>query len=236
MVGKQWHGIVECLVILSCMVNACAGLVETAQALDSFLASYVFGNTYAIALPSLDFISWDSNMCTGGTYIGTAVGAGTGADIGHGYEHIAVQQQVHESKTKACTPFHNTHQSVFSLGYLLCFLAFYPLGRHDLKETMLVQKLSFIGFFVLIFLFMWEFQDRGYEYVGKVPTWGSNWSQLAGVILFNYAYPITIPSWLTEKNHYVPVNKIIWISSAMATVIYIVFGIAAAASFNSPGK
>jgi len=100
---------------------------------------------------------------------------------------------------------------------------------------MIIQLVSFCFFFVLVFQFMREFDTIGYPYLAKVPMWGSDWKQLAGVVLFNYAYPITIPSWLNEKKHDVPVNKIIWLSSFLATFVYIVFSVAAASSFDNPG-
>jgi len=33
----------------------------------------------------------------------------------------------------------------------------------------------------------------------SVPLVGRNFSQLAGVVLFNFAYTVTVPSWLCEK-------------------------------------
>ena len=211
-VGKRWFVVVECLVILACIVNACVGLVEVAQALDSFLASYVLGSTWGVqvAWDTLQIVEWDSSRC--------------------------ISSEHHESKTSHCTPFHNIHDNVISLGYLLCFLCFYPLGRNDLKETMLVQKISFVFFFILLVQFLREFDELSFKYMDKVPMWGGDFSKLAGVVLFNYAYPITIPSWLNEKKHSVPVNKIIWLSSFIATVVYILFGILAAGTFNSPGE
>jgi len=215
-VGKKWYTFVEALVIISCIVNACAGLVETAQGLDSFLASYVIGSTWGLKVGwgEVGLVEWDSSRC-----VGVGVGAGK-----------------HESKTSKCTPFHNVHDgNILSLGYLLCFFAFYPLGRNDLKETMIIQLISFCFFFLLVFQFMREFQHLDYPYMDQLPLWGSDWKQLAGVVLFNYAYPITIPSWLNEKKHDVPVNRIIWLSSFLATTVYIIFSIAAASTFDNPG-
>ena len=53
-----------------------------------------------------------------------------------------------------------------------------------------------------------------------------------GVVLFNYAFSITVPSWLTEKNPSVSVNRTIWTASTMASLIYILFGIMGAMSFD----
>lgn len=46
--GPAWYVLVRNLVILSCMANAVAAIVETAQTLDGFLASFILGKTWAL--------------------------------------------------------------------------------------------------------------------------------------------------------------------------------------------
>ena len=58
------------------------------------------------------------------------------------------------------------------------------------------------------------------------------YSQLVGVILFNYAFAITVPAWLTEKTTDTRINKTIWTSSIFASFLYITFGIMAAYAFE----
>lgn len=112
---------------------------------------------------------------------------------------------------------------------------FYPLGKHDLKETITAEIISFLVFFWCLYQFFVEFHSTGYPYVESLPWIGSDFKQLAGVVLFNYAYSITIPSWLNEKKEAVGVNTTIWGSSFIATATYISFGIIGAVSFNKPG-
>ena len=213
-VGKQWHLRCEVLVIFSCAVCCFAGIVETAQSLDSWLASFVLGKTYAVTIPGMEFITWDASGCRGETEGGPHDESGTGD----------------------CTPFHLVDSCVITLGYVLTFAFFYPLGRNDLSETIWAQILTFLLMFLLIMQFMREFASTGYPYMDSVPMVGNNFKTLAGVVLFNYAYPVTIPSWLIEKKCDVPVNKIIWTASFTSTVMYIAFGVLAAASFDSPGE
>ncbi len=213
-VGHKWHMLVEVLVIISCAVNACAGIVETAQSLDSFLASFITGKTWGLAIPTMSIVEWDSSYCV----------AASAANGGH------------DSKLGDCTPFHHyKHDSIISLGYIITTMAFFPLGRNDLKETIWVQIISFLFFFLLLLQFFSEFSQRGFDNAESVPYIGSDMSQLAGVILFNYAYPITIPSWLNEKKSDVPVNQVIWAASSMSTTLYIIFGILGAFSFKKTG-
>lgn len=56
---------------------------------------------------------------------------------------------------------------------------------------------------------------------------------MTGVILFNYAFSITIPSWLNEKKSSVSVNQVIWSATILSSIIYISFGILASISFAS---
>jgi len=42
-----------------------------------------------------------------------------------------------------------------------------------------------------------------------------------GVVLFNYAYIVTVPSWLIEKKNEVSVNHTIWHASTLSSVIYL---------------
>ena len=64
---------------------------------------------------------------------------------------------------------------------------------------------------------------------------GDDFSRLGGIVLFNYAFSVTIPAWLQEKQTNVSPNKTIWTSSILSTIIYISFGCLAASSFRDPG-
>lgn len=210
-VGSQWFKVTECLFIMSCMVQACASLVETAQSLDGFIASFILHKTYAIQIfPSLSFMEWDPSGC-----------------------HLDSATET-ESDLEDCTPFHNQGTLILSLGYILSTLLFLPLGLGNLKDTIIIQILSLICFAILLSQFLGEFLERGFEY-NNLPLVGSNPAQLAGVILFNFGYAITVPTWLTEKTKDVSVNKIIWGSSITASVVYIFFGVMASMSFSDVG-
>lgn len=61
---------------------------------------------------------------------------------------------------------------------------------------------------------------------------GDSQSELAGIVLFNFAYIITVPSWLNEKKDTVSVNKVIWNSALLSTCLYILFSFMAASAFS----
>lgn len=222
-IGGRWYYLSEVLMMIMCMVQAISGLVETAQSLDSFFASFLFTHTYAVSfspLPAL--VSWSAAHC------GVEADVTAGADQGAGTE---------------CTPFAGEEGVVLTLGYLLMTLLLFPIGRGNLKDTMLAQRISFIGLIVLLAQFYREFINRGVmsdiyplfdgSYSSAIPWWGSHTSSLGGVVLFNYAYVVTVPSWLNEKSRDVSVNKTVWGAIGMSSFLYITFGIMAAVCFKS---
>lgn len=97
---------------------------------------------------------------------------------------------------------------------------------------MTIQYVSFFLFFLLLTQFYYEFYCNGLEESSKVPLFGGNYSSLTGVVLFNYAFAITVPSWLNEKNNDVSVNKVIWSSALLSTLVYISFSILSSQSFS----
>ncbi|KAJ1401498.1 hypothetical protein B484DRAFT_424555 [Ochromonadaceae sp. CCMP2298] len=132
-----------------------------------------------------------------------------------------------------CTPFSDGGNLLISLGFLLTTLLFLPLGRGNLQETIGVQMVAFGSMCVLLIVFCCELVSKGFPQ--EVPLYGESMSQLAGVVLFNYAFIITVPAWLSEKKVDVSVNKVIWGSSILATTIYIGFGTMGAMTFAAIG-
>ena len=212
-VGEDWYVIAETLFVMSCMVQACAAIVETAQSLDGFLASFVIGKTWAVQiLPFPALIEWSPAECQ------------------------PESEYFVESGLEDCTPFHDAGDLCLTLGFVIATCIFYPLGRGNLKDTITVQLVSFATLFVLLAQFYYEFGVRGFAFLDMVPWFGNDMSQLAGVVLFNYAFSITVPSWLNEKLPEVNVNRIIWTCTLLASCIYISFGALAAASFENAGS
>lgn len=154
----------------------------------------------------VQIISWSSDSCHNGS------------------------ETINPSSIAECTPFHSNGSLVLSLGYVIVSALLLPLGRGNLKETILVQYISFFAMISLLSVFYLEFDSIGFPV--SVPLFGNSYAQLAGVVLFNYAFSITIPSWLIEKTDDVNPNKIIWTATTFSSLIYITFGLTAAMSFS----
>eukprot|EP01041_Mallomonas_annulata_P012983 gene12983-27402_t len=208
-IGGRWYMVAEALFLSSCMIQACAGLVETAHALDGFLASFLINKTYALQImPSLRLLVWSPTDCN--------------PDGEYGDKDVYVASQ--------CTPFYGDGPLIITLGFVLVTILFLPLGLGHLKETMVVQYISFFSLMISVSQFEWEFLSRGL--VKHIPWVGNNFSSLAGVILFNYAVTLTIPSWLNEKTNNVSVNHTIWTATTLASVLYLSFGMMASMAFE----
>lgn len=214
LLGDHWYAVAETLFILSCMVQSCSAIVQMSQCLDALMSSFFFKRTFALqVLPSLELLEWTGETCDKG-----AIEAGL------------------VSTVEACTPFYDDGPMVISLGFLLVTIFYLPLGMGHIKETMWVQLLSFAAMFILVGIFVNEFITNTGGLDHPLPWVGTDFSKLGGVVLFNFAYSTTVPAWLQEKKTEVSVNQTIWTSTSLATVVYILFGVTAAMSFDDPGE
>ena len=78
---------------------------------------------------------------------------------------------------------------------------------------------------------MYEFYHLDAEV--DVPWIGQNITPTAGVVLFNYAFSVTVPAWLIEKKPGVSVNRTIWTATTFSSIVYILFGWIGATAFQS---
>lgn len=110
-IGKEFYIVAETLFLITCVVQAIAAIVEAAQSVDGFLASFLIGRTYALQLsPSIGFIEWTPELC--------------------------IEDELHmddagvpSSEGEDCTPFNDAGGFVISLGFVLTTMLFLPMGR-----------------------------------------------------------------------------------------------------------
>lgn len=213
-IGEEVYIFAETLFLITCGVQAIASIVATAQSIDGLLASLIMGRTYALTvLPTFELIVWYPDLCHANPARGQLVSA--------------------SSEASHCTPFHGDGTMLVTLGFVLTTLLFLPMGRGLLKETIAVQVAAFGVMVVLLTQFTVELVIRGFPV--HVPLFGSHLSELAGVVLFNYAFIVAVPSWLAEKEAHVSVNAVLWSSSLVSSLCYVLFGVMASMSFQEIG-
>eukprot|EP00658_Telonema_sp_P-2_P068566 TRINITY_DN5749_c0_g3_i1.p1 TRINITY_DN5749_c0_g3~~TRINITY_DN5749_c0_g3_i1.p1 ORF type:complete len:567 (+),score=113.34 TRINITY_DN5749_c0_g3_i1:206-1906(+) len=127
---------------------------------------------------------------------------------------------------------------MITVGYVLSSLLVMPFGYWTLDENVTLQIISFWVMDAGICVFIWYFlagktiDGGGSVDFNAVPMLGSSYRSIIGTIMFNYACAVAIPSWLNEKQENVPVNKTIWVSHLIATLLYVLLGLSAAWAYN----
>jgi len=125
-----------------------------------------------------------------------------------------------------CLPFHEEGSpGIFWLtaGYFTTCLIFLPMSLMDLKENAFFQNVGFIVLIILTIGFLRVFLSNGLS-LSNVTLWGGNWGDLFGVVLFNFAVVIAIPTWLYEKKESVNVGSVVNFSSIIGVVLYVIVG------------
>jgi len=124
---------------------------------------------------------------------------------------------------------------VISLGFLIVLVLTIPMGYFNLDDNIIVQVLAFFGLLIIFVVWFIEFLVVGLDF-DRVPVAGPDQTQVLGTIIFNYAFVITIPSWVNEKSENVPINSSIWASTIVSTGIYIVIGLFGGWAFQYTGS
>jgi len=124
---------------------------------------------------------------------------------------------------EGCIPFDDAPPGVaFTAGYAFCLLTLGPLGFVTLRENMFAQKVSFVLLLVLCLQFLMYFTQHAGR--GEVRAVGSRPWDVVGVVIFNFAFCVTVPSWLNEKRRRVSAKKTIWASCLTSAVGYCAVG------------
>ena len=121
---------------------------------------------------------------------------------------------------------------ILSMGYVTCAGLFLYPGLLNLEENITMQIFSFATLLVLTAAFLVVFMHEGLE-TTRVAALGDDWKDCIGVIIFNFAFCVTIPSWINEKEPGVEVNTVIWSSTAAAAVMYAAVGWLGGLAFES---
>jgi hypothetical protein len=180
LVHPQFAKLAENLFVVACMIQCSTGIVQASQSLDAFLASFLLGETYALQIsPEIKFLEWSENSCK---------------DTG----------VIDQDTLSDCVPFFHDGPLIITLGFVLVTALFLPLGLHNIKETMIVQLISFAFLLIVAVQFNMEFISK--DAAAAVPAFGSDMTHLVGVVLFNFDYVITVPAWLIEKKNEVNPN------------------------------
>jgi amino acid permease len=138
-----------------------------------------------------------------------------------------------EEMAKENSPFGNQFMLI-TLGYAITFIFIFPVGFMKLQDNINMQIVSFI---ITIFIFViWFalFYLHGFN-MNNVPLLSYDCKEVVGVVMFNFAFVTTIPSWINIKKKEISVQKSLWTSTITSIIIYIIIGYTAALSFKTEG-
>jgi len=120
------------------------------------------------------------------------------------------------------SPFGDAY--VISIGFLIVLAATVPLGYLNLDDNIWVQIIcAFILGGVVFVAWLYEFFEEGFDW-DSLPAFGDDIGAQIGNIFFNYAYVITIPSWINEKKDCVNAKTSIWTSLIPSVLLFCIVG------------
>ena len=142
---------------------------------------------------------------------------------------------------------------VVSIGFMLVLVVTIPLGYWNLDDNIYVQVIAaaILVFFTLVGWFYGFAQPEHLDWDGvamvgpssitkcsdgtaSCATQGGLGSQV-GPIVFNYAYVVTLPSWINEMKPGLSVNKQLWGALIPGIATFIVLGWFSAAFYQTAG-
>ncbi|KAI9300601.1 hypothetical protein BJ944DRAFT_291577 [Cunninghamella echinulata] len=137
--------------------------------------------------------------------------------------------------TQSSSPFNTEDYFIFTFGYLLTAVMVIPLGFFSLVENIAVQMISFIMLIAILIQWLVAFGQEGFK-PELLPASGTNVTTVLGIVIFNFSYITTIPSWVNSLKPSVNVHRVLWISVIVSSLFYIILGICGAMAFDMPGS
>lgn len=148
------------------------------------------------------------------------------------YPHFS-WQCVTEAATSD-SPFDNNAYYLFTAGFLFMMVIVIPMGMLNLDDNIFIQIIANIFLVIVTTDFLITFFMHGLNF-SNVPFFkGSGQAPVLGVIMANYGFVTTIPSWCSEKKLDVSVNRSLWMAVPVASSVFWVWGFFGALSFKYP--
>lgn len=109
-IGYEVYVVAETLFLITCAVQAITAIVESAQSVDGFLASFLIGKTYAVQFyPTVELVTWVPDLCL--------------------QDQSNINDDTPASEALDCTPFSEAGGLVLTLGFVITTAIFLPWGR-----------------------------------------------------------------------------------------------------------
>jgi amino acid permease len=176
-------------------------IVISAQTMD-YTAMTIGGKTCAITLYSGTWAT--SSAPLSGTY-----DAGDNSAV-----HPVFQCIVSSSNTSSTQDSVFGGDYVLSLGYIIVAIIVIPMGIFNLEDNIWVQKGGFLGLVFCVFAWLAQFLFVSGIDTSLTPAVGeySSWGSSISLIVFNFGFTLTVPSWINEKEPGTSTSSSVWVS------------------------
>lgn len=188
-----------------CIMSQCvASIISTAQVVDAFTANY-HGQTYGLQFNGLFSPPMLRTWSPGF------------CDDG-----------------EECLPFDERSYGnvILTWGYVVTATLISPLCLRDMKDNVSTQTMSFLLMLMFLLEFCVSFVFNGID-MTNVTWWGTSWTELLGVVLFNFALTATMPAWLHEKSPETSVTTVVWTANAIVVMLYFFVGTSGAMAMSN---
>eukprot|EP01060_Flectonema_neradi_P031596 TRINITY_DN4826_c0_g4_i1.p1 TRINITY_DN4826_c0_g4~~TRINITY_DN4826_c0_g4_i1.p1 ORF type:complete len:680 (+),score=135.32 TRINITY_DN4826_c0_g4_i1:85-2124(+) len=197
--------------LLTFLINLVTSVIESAQTMDAALIE-IFGKSCALQFHNNETASVEISGSLGFECVGKGNDGSQDSPFG-------------------------ANAYVLSVGYIVVLLIALPLGYWNLDDNIWVQNLAFVGLSFIVVEWCIQAIITGIDFSeNHVPFVGSDQSSLYAVVLFNYAFVVTIPSWANEKKVGVNINKSVWWSTLCGTAMFFFTGIFIAGAWDCSGS
>ncbi|GAN11168.1 conserved hypothetical protein [Mucor ambiguus] len=129
------------------------------------------------------------------------------------------------------SPFPTDDYFIFTFGFLLTAVLVIPLGFFSLVENIAVQMTSFVVLAGILIQWTVAFAQEGLD-TSLLPASGSNSTMVLGIVIFNYSFITTIPSWVNSLKPDVNIHRCMWVSVIISTIFYLLLGICGAMAYQ----
>lgn len=132
------------------------------------------------------------------------------------------------------SPF-GTGKALLSVGACIVAVLSLPLGYWNLDDNIAVQNVAMVLIIVSMVVWMLIFLALGLDF-NRVPAIRSEdgvaaFHGLGGTILFNFMFISTLPSWVCEKRPDVTAMRVLFMTLALAAVMFLGVGIGGGLAF-----
>lgn len=189
-------------------------IVISAQTMD-YTAMTIGGKTCALTLYST---TWSgSSVPSSGSYV-----AGDSSAV-----HPIFQCIVSGSNSSSTKDSVFGEDYVLSIGYVIVAVIVIPMGVFNLEDNIWVQKAGFVGLLFCVVAWLVQFMFVSGIDTSLTPALGeiSSWGPSISLIVFNFGFTLTVPSWIHEKEPSISTSSSVWASVIISGIMFLSLGI-----------